>query len=153
MTLTAKPPDGRWHQRRQATDDINDAIYTARILDGMSWRDVGKTVGLSANSARDRFLRHCRRMKPGDAADLRAEESDRIDELRSTAQSTARACATAGDLELALKYLREVHALTRTYIQLWGLDRREEEPADIDNLNTLIGAYLQGAADATDPTP
>lgn len=144
------PTDTARSGARTTRDDIDDEIYRLRVVEHLPWRDVAVGVGYSPNSAhmiRDRFTKLMHDLRPTDWEALRTEESTRLDDLETKAVSLLRFAIEQGELTVAMAAIREAHAITRTRIDLWGLKRTSDEPADLAAINDLIEAYTIGVTD------
>lgn len=145
MGLTPAPIEG--------LDDLDHLIYDLYYRQHLSLRGVAAEVGMSHAGVSYRLKRMMPWLRPEDHEQLRDEEGTRLTELRNQQLLLAKQALEGGDVAAASKMFREIHAITRTMIQLYGLEVRADDPpaADPDRLNSLIDAYLQGAADATTP--
>lgn len=60
--------------------DIDHAIYQARIREGQTWREVGETVGMSFSQARVRFYQRMATVESAEVNEMRVEENLKYDE-------------------------------------------------------------------------
>lgn len=135
-------------------DDLDHAIYDARIRRHLSLRATGHEVGLSHEQVRRRIRAMLRRVTFAEIDEMRTEQGHRLDELSASAYRIAEyalkhdpEAGRVPDPDKALKALREVHALVRTRIDLFGLAQPAPADPGEDYLAGLIGAYLRGVND------
>ena len=130
-------------------DDIDHAIYEARIRQQQSLRATGQTVGLSHEQVRYRLTRMLRKVTFAEVDEMRTEEGHRLDELAHTNHQLAGAALECLNFDAALKALKEIHAITKTRARLFGLELQpKDNRADPATLNELFTAYLAGHTDA-----
>lgn len=114
-------------------EDIDHAIYHARVFMRLPWRQVAERVGYEGNSghqsARRRFYRRMAQVKVEDIGEYRAEENAKLDDLEQKwTQLHARSVA-AGDLG------SEARALT-------GLTRVSKQRAELNGLQQPVMAEI-----------
>lgn len=142
----------------EGLDDRDHLIYDLYWRQHKSLRDTAVEVGMSHEGVRYRIRRMMPWIRHEDHEQLRDEEGVRLTELRNQATRLLAVALgdptnpdTAPDLTNANRALREIHSVTRTMIELYGLERRpgERGSADPADINDLFDAYFQGHADAT----
>lgn len=156
-------------------DDIDLAIFDARIRQGLSWRQVGERVNISFSSARQRFYRRMAKVTPAEVSEMRVEENFKLDEREQRALSVF-AQAMIGkpiryqgtivyelrdgethavmerDLDGALGALRELDRAARARYKLNGLEAPiklliEDLGSPASEMAAALDAYLQGLND------
>ncbi len=158
-------------------DDIDHAIYEARVRNKQSWRAVGQQVGLDWSAARRRFYRRMQAVEVPEIQAMRTLENEKLDDRERRAQlvySVAMAgvpirvngqpvmqvapdgvtliAATERELGAALGALREEHRVAQLRAKLNGLEapvRVEFSDVTVDDeIEAAFRIYGQGLADA-----
>ena len=134
----------------EGLDDTDQLIYDYRFRQHLSLRAISAHVGLSHEAVRLRIRKFVPLLRPEDHERLRDEEGIGLNEQRAMAMNVA---ATTQDEATAVKALGLAHAITRTLITLYGLERQHDDtPADPDKINDLLAAFTAGAVAATPPS-
>jgi len=138
-------------------DDVDHAIYDARVRRHLPWRAVGEDVGLSFSWAREKFYKALAKVKAAELDEYRTEENMKYDEREQHLFHMfveARRLGPGGLLD-ATRAMREMNNISRQRRQLNGLDApirvdvthtNDDELAD--HVGSLLDAYLQGRNDA-----
>ena len=130
-------------------DDLDHAVYEHRIRQHKSLRATAAAVGLSHEGVRQRIRRMMQLATHGEVDEMRTAEGHRLDELADVNWRLVEAAVAVGDLVAAQRGLREIHAIVRSRIQLFGLDMRpDDQPVDAAAINDAFRAYFQGRDDA-----
>lgn len=129
----------------QGLSDTDQLIYHYRFVEHLSLRACALALGCSHEQIRLRVKAIVPMLRHEDHEQLRDEEGLRLDELRSTAGKVLTLAIGTQNPELALKAIRELHALTRTAITLYGLELQPgDAPPSDDKINDLLNAYQAG---------
>ena len=79
--------------------EVDDELYQLRVVEGRTWYEIGRTVGMSHEGARKRFHRNLGRgITDEDREQYRAEETEKLDQIEATYLEIARIALTAGTL-------------------------------------------------------
>lgn len=134
----------------QGLSETDQLIYHYRFVEHLSLRACALALGCSHEQIRLRIKAIVPQLRHEDHEQLRDEEGLRLDELRSITGKVLTLAVGAENPELALKAIRELHALTRTAITLYGLELQAgDPPPDDDKINDLLAAYTAGAVAAS----
>jgi hypothetical protein len=159
-------------------DDIDHAIYDARVRRRLPWRDVAVEVGMASFSAcRRRFYRRMAAVEPAEIVAMRAEENAKLDDREQRLRLVFGA-AMAGqpirykgepvfmvdrngerqpvmerDLVAAVAALRAEDAVARARYKLNGLEAptvvHVTGTGAVDEIEAAVVAYNLGRIDAT----
>ena len=79
--------------------ELDAELYQLRVVEGRTWHEIGRTVGMSHEGARKRFHRCLGRgITDEDREQYRAEETEKLDQIEATYMEVARLALTAGKL-------------------------------------------------------
>lgn len=130
--------------------EVDDELYQLRVVEGRTWYDIGRTVGMSHEGARKRFHRNLGRgITDEDREQYRAEETEKLDQIEATYLEIARVALTCGELRLVFDALDGRLKCHRERAKINGLQQpvRVELQTTREELAQKLDAYLRGVDD------
>jgi hypothetical protein len=109
--------------------EIDDGLYVLRVVESLTWREVGSRVGLSHEGARKRFHSTIGRgITEDDREFYRAEETAKRDQIEFEYAQTMRTAQAEGRTRLVLACLEGMMKCHDRRARINGLHRKIEPP-------------------------
>lgn len=145
------PPPGR--PGAPYWDPTDDRIYQCLFVEYKSVAATAREIGLDRKTIRDRRRKMMLKVPVEDIELHRTAEDTRLEHLVEEQARIARFALDpereSFNLDMAHRALKEIHQLTKTRIDLFGLAQPVADPGpDAESLNDLFAAYNVGRADA-----
>jgi hypothetical protein len=130
--------------------EVDDELYQLRVVEGRTWHDIGRTVGMSHEGARKKFHRNLGRgITDEDREQYRAGETEKLDHIEATYLEIAGVALARGELRPVFSALDGRLKCHRERAKINGLAQpvRVELQTTLDDVEKAFDAYMQGIAD------
>ena len=134
------------------TDEHAAQLYQLRIIERKTWRDIGKTLGMSHEGARKSFYRHLGRgVTDEERENYRAEQTEKLDIVEQMYREVAERAMADENLSAAVVF-GALDGLLKTHDRLARINALNqpitvEVRTTLDEVTAKFDAYLKGVQD------